>query len=45
MENPEKRTLTIKPGETALFKFRLTIYEGAKTAEQLAQEFEDFSKD
>lgn len=45
MENPEHRTLTIQAGETALFKFRLTIYEGSRTKEQLSAEFEDFSKD
>lgn len=44
-ENPEKRSLTIEPGETELFKFRMTIYEGESTKEQFDQEFEEFSKD
>jgi len=44
MEKPQHRTLEINPGETALFKFRMTIYEGAKTKEQFDQEFNNFSK-
>jgi len=44
-DNPVKRSLTIKPGETALFKFRMTIYEGESTKEQFEQEFVDFSKE
>ena len=43
-ENPVHRSLTINPGESALFKFRMTIYEGARTKEQFDQEFENFSK-
>ena len=43
MENPEKRSLTINPGETALFKFRMTVYEGTSTKEQFDKEFESFS--
>ena len=42
-ENPEKRSLTINPGETALFKFRMTIYEGTRTKKQFDEEFENFS--
>jgi hypothetical protein len=44
VENPQHRTLVIDKGETALFKFRMTIYEGEKTKEQFDQEFKDFSK-
>ena len=43
LEAPEKRTLTIQPGEKAVFKFRMTIYEGSKSKEQLTGEFEDYS--
>ncbi|MBT3385405.1 MAG: PmoA family protein [Prolixibacteraceae bacterium] len=43
-ENPQYRTLIIEKGETALFKFRMTIYEGEKKKEQFDQEFKDFSK-
>ncbi|MFW6275519.1 MAG: PmoA family protein [bacterium] len=43
-ENPEHRTLTINPEETALFKFRMTIYEGKKSKEEFNKEFENFSK-
>jgi hypothetical protein len=45
LENPQKRTLVIQPGETALFKFRLTIYEGAKTKDDFVQGFEAYSND
>jgi hypothetical protein len=44
-ENPVKRSLKIEPGKTALFKFRMTVYEGESSKEQFDQEFEDFSKD
>jgi hypothetical protein len=43
-DNPQHRSLTIKPGETALFKYRMTVYEGPSTKEQFDLEFEDFSK-
>jgi len=44
VENPQYRSLTLKPGETGLFKFRMTIYEGPRTKEQFNQDFENFSK-
>lgn len=43
VENAQHRSLVLKPGETSLFKFRMTIYEGKKTKEQFNQEFENFS--
>jgi len=43
-ENPVKRSLTIEPNETALFKFRMSIYEDESTKEQFDQEFKSFSK-
>lgn len=45
LENPQKRTLVIPPGENALFKFRLTVYEGARTKGQFNEEFEEFIED
>lgn len=45
VENPEKRSLTIEPGKTELFKYRMTIYEGESTKEQFDEEFKSFSKD
>jgi hypothetical protein len=44
LENPQHRTLTLKPGESALFKFRMVIYEGTRNKEQFDLEFSDFSK-
>lgn len=43
VDNPMYRSLILKPGETALFKFRMTIYEGSRSDEQLHQDFENFS--
>jgi hypothetical protein len=44
LENPQAFNLTLQPGENALFKFRVVIYEGARTKEQLEQQFRDFTK-
>ena len=44
MENARRRSLILNPGETGLFKFRMTVYEGKKTKEQFDKEFENFSK-
>jgi len=44
IEQPEKRTLTLQPGEEAKFKFRVTIYEGDRTFENFNQEFKNFSR-
>jgi hypothetical protein len=40
--NASPYNLTLKPGEGALFKFRLIIYEGPRTAKQIQQFFNDF---
>lgn len=45
IENPEKRTLSIEKGKTALFKFRMTIYEGSRTKQDFDKEFKQYSKD
>ncbi|EPR66949.1 hypothetical protein ADICYQ_4025 [Cyclobacterium qasimii M12-11B] len=44
IEQPEKRTLTLQPGEEAKFKFRVTIYEGDRTFENFNKEFINFSR-
>lgn len=44
-ENPQKRSLTIEPGKTKLFKYRMTIYEGESTKEKFDEEFKSFSRD
>ena len=44
--NPDKAeefNLQLKQGESALFKFRMIIYEGARTKEQLDLEFEKYA--
>ncbi len=41
--NPQKRTLTLNPGESALFKFRMIIYEGNRDKKILDKEFQDYS--
>ncbi len=43
-ENPQPFSLRLQPGEPALFKFRMLIYEGTRDLEQLNNEFADFSK-
>ena len=43
-ENPQHRTLTLKPGESALFKFRMIIYEGMRDKDKSDKEFQDYSK-
>lgn len=44
LENPQYRSLILKPGETALFRFRVVIYEGPRIKEQFDREFSEFSK-
>ncbi|NIA30864.1 MAG: hypothetical protein GWP06_13240 [Actinobacteria bacterium] len=44
VENPQYLHLTLKPDESALFKFRMIFYEGAKTKKDIDQEFNKYSK-
>lgn len=39
VENPEPFGLTIEEGENALFKFRMIIYDGARSLEQMEEKF------
>ena len=42
LEAPEPYNLTLAPGESALFKFRMIIYEGTMSKEQLDREFDNY---
>jgi predicted dehydrogenase len=42
-DNPQPLNLVLKPGETARFGFRVVIYEGARTRDELEQQFEQFA--
>ena len=44
IENPQPFNLTLDPGQKAHFGFRMVIYEGTRTKEQLEENFEDFSR-
>ena len=44
VENPQPLNFTLYPGQSALFKFRMIIYEGQKSAEQLEREFQSFAR-
>jgi len=43
-QNPQAFGLTLEPGETAHFGFRMVIYEGDRMKEQLEQKFKKFAK-
>jgi hypothetical protein len=43
LENPSHFSLELDPGDTALFKFRMSVYEGARNREQLSREFAGYS--
>lgn len=43
VENPQAFGLTLEPGQSTLFKFRMLIYEGPRTAEQLEKVFTEDS--
>jgi hypothetical protein len=42
IENPQALNLTLQPGEKAFFRFRMIIYEGARSRKQLDQQFEAY---
>ncbi|MCJ7811960.1 PmoA family protein, partial [bacterium] len=44
MENPVPYNLTLKPGESALFRFRMIFYEGDRTADQIEEVFNQYSQ-
>jgi len=42
LANPEYRTLTLQPGDKALFKFRMLIYEGNRSKPELDADFKTY---
>jgi hypothetical protein len=44
VEKPQAFNLTLQPGQNALFKFRMIIYDGQKTIEELEQEFKNYAE-
>jgi hypothetical protein len=42
--NPKPFNLTLKKGQTARFKFRVIIYDGKRTKQQLDKEFDKYTK-
>ena len=44
VDNPTPFNLTLKKGETAPFKFRVIIYDGPRTKEQLDDEFREYAR-
>ena len=45
VEDPEPYNLTLHPGESARFLFRMLIYEGQRTKQQFDEAFDEYSKD
>jgi hypothetical protein len=44
IENPQPLNFTLQPGQNAIFRFRMIIYEGQKSAEQLERQFTAFKQ-
>jgi hypothetical protein len=44
IKNPQPLNFTLRPGQNAIFRFRMIIYEGQKPAEQLERGFQSFAK-
>jgi hypothetical protein len=45
IKNPQPLNFTLQPGQNAVFRFRMIIYEGQKSAGQLEQAFRRFATD
>ncbi len=43
IDNPQAFGLTLEPGQSALFKFRMLIYEGKRSADQLEKVFTEYT--
>ncbi len=44
VENPTALNLTLQPGQKAHFGFRLLVYDGPRTSDQIEQRFYEFAK-
>ncbi|MBN2019111.1 MAG: PmoA family protein [Sedimentisphaerales bacterium] len=44
LKNPQPFNLTLQPGQSAVFKFRLIIYEGGRNQEVIEQEFKNYAQ-
>ena len=42
VDNPQPFELTLQQGESALFRFRMIIYDGARTKEDMNKEYEEY---
>ncbi|MBK8504644.1 MAG: PmoA family protein [Saprospiraceae bacterium] len=45
LKEPKHRTLVIQPGDTAIFRFRMMIYEGSRNKAMLDGEFVKYGKE
>ncbi len=44
VEDPQPLNFTLAPGESAVFKFRMLIYEGPRSAEQLEERYAEYAE-
>jgi hypothetical protein len=44
LENPQWLNLTLEPGETAKFAFRMVVYEGARSEDELEEHFRGYTE-
>lgn len=44
VENPQPLNFTLQPGQSALFRFRMIIYENPRSSEQIDQQFKHFAQ-
>jgi len=44
VENPKPLNFTLYPSQNALFRFRMIIYEGLKTADAIEREFKNYAQ-
>jgi hypothetical protein len=44
IKNPQPLNFTLQPGQNAIFRFRMIIYESPKPAEQLERQFTAFKQ-
>jgi len=42
--NPQPLNFTLQPGQSAILKFRMIIYEGDKSADQLEKDFQSYAR-